>query len=67
MTVWVGSLPLGGRVLVGVPESKKALRWEESKISGAAAGRCRKSPVGRERKKVNRWEERSGSISATGG
>ena len=23
-----------------VPESKRALRWEESKISGAAAGRC---------------------------
>ena len=33
-------LPLGGRVLVRVPESKRALRWEESKISGAAAGRC---------------------------
>ena len=65
MTVWVGSLPLGGRVLVRVPESKRALRWEESKISGAAAGRCgfwgaERAPVGRERKKVNRWEERSG-------
>ena len=25
---------------MSVPESKRALRWEESKISGAAAGRC---------------------------
>ena len=51
MTVWVGSLPLGGRVLVSVPKSKRALRWEESKISGAAAGRC-----GFRRPKERRWE-----------
>ena len=55
-----------------VPESKRALRWEESKISGAAAGRCgfwrpKEPTVGRERKKVNRWEEPSGSISLQGG
>ena len=36
-------------------------RWEV-RFSGAE-----RAPVGRERKKVNRWEEPSGSISLQGG
>ena len=72
MTVCVGRLPFGGRVLVWGPGIGKGAplggvenfwsgRWEVRFLGG------RKSAFGRERKKVNRWEEPSGSISATGG
>ena len=72
MTVCVGSLPLGGRVSREGSRNRKgrsarrSRRFLERPLGGAFLG-GRKSAFGRERKKVNRWEERSGSISATGG
>ena len=44
----------------------RSRRFLERPLGGAVLG-GRKSAFGRERKKVNRWEERSGSISVTGG
>ena len=71
MTVWVGSLRWEDGFSSGSRNRKgrsagRSRRFLERPLGGAVLG-GRKSAVERERKKVNRWEEPSGSISVQGG